>query len=99
MAEVTIDIFTPSGIKVGKFVNPQIQMAPDHYYTISGRFTDSEGTVPDKIEYNPEVLPYIADISSASQCAHKKLVRLYVQRGRQPVEMSGECQKDPSSRL
>ena len=92
MPDVIVEIFTPRGAKVGKFVNPKVEMVPNHYYSISGQFTDENGQVPDRIEFNPEALPYTADITGATKCTHKKIIRVYVQRGRQPIEMIGVCQ-------
>lgn len=93
MPDVIVEVFTPQGVKVGKFINPKIEMAPDHYYVISGQFTEADGRTVDKIPFNPEVLPYYADISGATKCSHQKIVRVYVQRARQPVQMMGECPK------
>ncbi len=94
MPDLLVEVFTPTGAKVGVFINPKIEMVSTHHYSITGTFVDAEGTTPDKIQFNPEVLPYTADISSATQCAHRRIVKVYVQRGRQPVNMIGECRKD-----
>ncbi len=91
MAAENIGIYSPDGRKVGYFENPSVQMLPEHYYIISGRFLDPEGNDFPKVPFNPQVLPYTADLSGCSQCTHKKLVNVYVQRGRQPVEMTGNC--------
>lgn len=97
MADVIVEIFTPSGAKVGEFVNPTITVFSGHHYSISGKFCDAEGAFPDKIEFNPQVLPYTADISGTSQCPHTKLVNVYVQRGRQPMEMTGSCARETAA--
>ncbi|HEY9677597.1 MAG TPA: hypothetical protein V6C76_06285 [Drouetiella sp.] len=89
MADVKVNIYTPSAQHVGYFLNPEIEAFPDGDYEISGRFFDDVGQPIGKMEFNPEVLPYIADLSDVAGVAHKKLVKVYLQRGRQPVRMSG----------
>ena len=91
MPDLTVEIFTPQGARVGKFINPKVEMVPEHHYSITGKFVDESGETPDKIQFNPEVLPYTADISTVTKCTHKCVVKLYVQRGRQPVNMIGTC--------
>jgi len=91
MSESTVIVYTPNGTKVGYYLKPTIEMLPEHHYQISGDFYDASGNLVGKVEYNPQVLPYNADISTVSKCAHKKLVGIYVQRGRQPVAMTGVC--------
>jgi len=91
MADVIINIYTPDGKKVGNFVNPKIEMLPTHHYFLSGKFFEADGSMADKIEFNPQVLPYIADISAISKCGHEKLTGIYVQRARQPIQMTGYC--------
>ncbi len=93
MPETTVEVFTPGGIKVGTFIDPEVVLVSEHNYSISGRFVDSDGQIPDKIEYNPEVLPYSANISTTTRCAHNEIVKVYVQRGRQPVQMIGVCKR------
>ena len=89
-----VHIYAPSGDRVGTFQNAAVTMAPDHHYVLRGRFLEADGTPAQRIEFNPEVLPYTADISGVSKCSHKKLVAVFVQRGRQPVEMTGVCAQD-----
>lgn len=91
MPEQKIEVFTPKGIKIGYFTNPSLHQFAEHHYQISGQFHDPSGKLFGKVEYNPQVLPYKADISSISKCGHKQIIGLYVQRGRQPVEMTGSC--------
>ncbi|MBS1997508.1 MAG: hypothetical protein JSS86_14405, partial [Cyanobacteria bacterium SZAS LIN-2] len=55
---------------------------------IHGDFYDIDGERVMKLEFNPQTLPYSCDISSLT-AGHKKLTSCYVQRGRQPVLMSG----------
>ncbi|MBS2004245.1 MAG: hypothetical protein JST44_22250 [Cyanobacteria bacterium SZAS LIN-5] len=89
MADVKVNIYTPSAQHVGYFLNPEIESFPDGDYEISGRFYDDLGEAVGKMEFNPEVLPYVADLSDVKDVAHKKLVRVYLQRGRQPIRMTG----------
>ena len=93
MPDVIVEVFTPLGIKVGKFINPKIEMVPEHNYIISGQFFEVNGESVDKIQFNPEVLPYTADISGATKCVHNRIVQVYVQRARQPVQMMGVCEQ------
>ena len=86
-----IKVFTPAGKLVGQFVNPTVDMYPDHHYEITGEFVDEEGHPFKKVEFNPQVLPYTLDISGVKQCNHSTLQGGYVQRGRQPVKMIGSC--------
>jgi hypothetical protein len=86
-----IKVFTPAGKLVGQFVNAHVDMYPDHHYEISGEFVDENGLPFKKVEFNPQVLPYTLDISSVKQCNHTTLQGGYVQRGRQPVKMTGSC--------
>lgn len=92
MAEVVVEIRTPNGQKVGLFKSPTVEMLPAHHYFITGRFFEPDGTAAARVEFNPQVLPYEADISAVTRCEHKKLVGVYVQKGRQPVRMVGVCE-------
>ena len=89
--ETVVKVFTPGGKFVGQFVNPVVDMDPDHYYEISGDFVDEHGHPFKKIEFNPQVLPYTLDISQVKQCGHSTLQGGYVQRGRQPIKMTASC--------
>ncbi len=93
MPDAIVEVFTSQGTIVGRFVNPRIERLSEHYYSITGTFVDADGTVLDRIDFNPEVMPYTADISPASPCDHTKLVMVYVQRGRNPIQMTGVCPK------
>lgn len=89
MSDVKVNIYTPTGQHVGYFLNPEIESFPDGDYEIVGRFFDEAGAAAGKMEFNPQVLPYIADLSDVKGLQHKKLTNVYLQRGRQPVRMSG----------
>lgn len=86
-----VKVFTPGGKFVGQFVKPVVDMNPEHHYEISGEFIDEHGHTFEKLEFNPEVLPYTLDISTVKMCSHTTLEGGYVQRGRQPVRMTASC--------
>lgn len=83
-----VNVYTPKSVLVGYFVDPKIESFPDGDYQISGEFHTPDGEKASKVEFNPQALPYHADLSEAN-LAHKKVSRLYVHRGRQPVVMAG----------
>ena len=89
MTETIVDIYTPTGAKVGSFKNPKVEALTSDHYEITGNFFEADGKAAERVEFNPQVLPYTADVSSVTGLAHKKLVQVYVQRGRQPVQMTG----------
>lgn len=86
MSETVIKVFTPAGKLVGQFVNPTVQMYPEHHYEISGLFVDEAGQPVKKLEFNPQVLPYTLDMNAEGK--HVTLQGGYVQRGRQPVKIT-----------
>ncbi|MDR3616265.1 MAG: hypothetical protein P4L53_22080 [Candidatus Obscuribacterales bacterium] len=90
MAETTVKIFTPARNYVGYFVNPKIDSFPDGEYEIEGRFFDAAGDVVGKIEYNPECLPYVAELDGIKEVKHTRLTNVYIQRGRNPIRMTGK---------
>ena len=87
MSEVKARVSTGLGQTIGYFVNPTVKHLCENDYEIRGKFVDESGNPYDKVEFNPEVLPYIVDLSN-SNCEVKNLVRAYVQKGRQPVVMT-----------
>jgi hypothetical protein len=89
MSDVKITVVTPQGRIVGFFINPKIENLCQNDFEISGTFVDEEGHPFEKVDCNPEVIPYAADLSPLSRDDLKTLARLYVQRGRQPVVMTG----------
>lgn len=89
MSEAKVKVFTTSGQTLGYFVDPQLVSFPDGDYEISGHFYDIDNNLPAKIEFNPESLPYTADLSELPGAEHKRLTKVYVQRSRQPIKMSG----------
>jgi len=89
MSNVKVNVYTPAGLYIGYFLNPKVQSYPDADYEISGQFYDDQGKLISKMEFNPQVLPYVADVSEVAGLAHRKLANVYLQRGRQPVCMTG----------
>lgn len=89
MSEVKVNIYTPAGKHVGFFVNPIIKEFQEGDYELKGEFFDSEGLRVTKLDFNPQALPYTADLSQVENASDRKIYRVYVQRGRQPVHMTG----------
>lgn len=89
MADVVVSVYTPTGVKVGYFKNPVIELFTADHYCLTGHFYDPDGELSDRIEFNPQVLPYLADLSELTDYNHRKVDQVYVQRGRQPVSMTG----------
>ena len=89
MTEARVNIYTPQGQFVGYFVNPIVKEFPEGDYEIKGEFFDSDGSRVAKLEFNPQVLPYTADLKEIPNLANERIYRVYVQRGRQPVTMTG----------
>lgn len=93
MTEAKVNIYTPQGQFVGYFLNPQVKEFQEGDYEIKGEFFDSEGLRISKIDFNPQILPYTADLSEIPDLANERIYRVYVQRGRQPVMMTGNVRK------
>ena len=87
MSDVKARVSTILGQTIGFYVNPKVQHLCENDYEISGKFVDENGQAFEKVEFNPEVLPYVIDLS-ASSLGIRTLERAYVQRGRQPVVMT-----------
>lgn len=86
-----VKVFTPAGKFVGQFVNPVVEMYPEHHYEISGEFQDENGHTFPRVELNPQVLPYTLDISTVKKCSHTTLQAGYIQRARHPIKISASC--------
>jgi hypothetical protein len=84
-----VKIYTPDGRYVGYFVDAAIEAYPEAEYEISGTFFDENGIMTGRLDFNPEALPYTADLSEVEGAKHVRLINVYVQRGRQPVRVSG----------
>src|SRR5262249_51317508 len=73
MADVKVNVYTPTGDAVGYFLNPVIKAYPEGDYEVTGEFFDSDGSRVDKLNFNPQALPYSADMSAVQGLAHSKL--------------------------
>ncbi|MDZ4832977.1 MAG: hypothetical protein SGJ27_04175 [Candidatus Melainabacteria bacterium] len=91
MSDVKVNVYTPTGSVVGYFLNPSVQAFPEGDYEVSGEFFDADGERIQKLDFNPQAFPYTADLSDHPGAAHRKIENVYVQRGRQPVRMSGNA--------
>ena len=89
MSEQTIKIFSPSGQYVGYFTNPTIEFFPDSDYDFQGSFYDAAGDLVSRIEYNPQALPYTAELDGVPHIKHTRLHNVYIQHARNPIKMSG----------
>jgi len=92
MSEPTIKIFSPSKQYIGYFVNPKVEFFPDQEYDFEGNFLDANGKPVEKLEYNPESLPYTAELDGMANIKDKHLHQVYIQRSRPPIKMSGRAQ-------
>jgi hypothetical protein len=88
MSDVKAKVCGPRGQTIGFFINPEVKNLCQNDFEISGTFVDEEGQALEKVEFNPEAMPYTVDLSLASLAGLKSLLRAYVQRGRQPVVMT-----------
>lgn len=88
MSDNRVKVSVPRGQVIGYFINPSIENLCGEEWEIIGEFVDVEGRPYDRIEFNPEALPYELDLSAFSGHKHKQLKKAYVQRGRQPVRMT-----------
>lgn len=89
MNKIKVNVYSSSGALVGYFVDPQIEVFGQGEYELSGNFFDPAGQVVGKVEFNPQSIPYSADLSLIKKSEHNRLKNVYVQRGHQPVRMSG----------
>ncbi|MBZ0189135.1 MAG: hypothetical protein K8F91_23020 [Candidatus Obscuribacterales bacterium] len=89
MSETRVNIYTPTGAHVGYFLNPVVKQFPEGEYELKGEFFDSQNQRVVKLDVNPEVLPYVADLKEITDVDADRIGRVYVQRGRQPVSMTG----------
>ncbi len=92
---IKLKVYNAAGEDVGYFLDPNVLSLPDGDYEISGEFYTPDGELVKKLEMNPQSLPYNADSSGVNNISHKKLYGVYVQRGRQPVKMTGNSTDRP----
>ncbi len=88
MSEGRISIYRTNGALIGYFRNPQVHEFSQGEYEIKGMFYGADGSLPTKLEFNPQVSPYWATLESMPNVKHQQLTNIYVQRGRQPVTIS-----------
>lgn len=88
MSDIKVKVSAPSGQVIGFFLNPKIENLADVDYEISGNLVDESGRLFDKVDFNPESIPYTLDLSQISSLPFKQLQRAYVQHGRQPIVMT-----------
>lgn len=90
MSEVKVQVFSTHGQPVGYFINPSFATFPEGEFEISGEFFDTNNERTQRIEFNPEAVPYSCDLTQAKEIPYSELINVYVQRGRQPVKMTGK---------
>jgi len=88
MADPKVKIFKSNGELIGYFEEPQIRTYSQGEYEISGQFFLQSGDLATKLDFNPQALPYVAELVGLPDIPHKKLGFVYVQSGRQPVRFS-----------
>lgn len=88
MVDVKARVSTSQGQTIGYFVNPRVENLCKQDYEVSGLFVDESGQAYQKVEFNPQVMPYFIDLSELNLKGLNLLAQGYVQRGRQPVRMS-----------
>lgn len=88
MSDVKARVTTINGQFIGYFVDLKLVCLCQNDFEISGTFLNESGQPYDRIEFNPEVLPYLIDLSQVPGAPHKSLRNGFVQRGRQPVVMT-----------
>jgi hypothetical protein len=89
MADPKVKIFKSNGELIGYFEEPKIETYSQGEYEISGQFFLQNGELAPKLEFNPQALPYVAELLGVPDVPHKKLGFVYVQSGRQPIRFSG----------
>lgn len=89
MVEGRVNIYKKNGSLVGYFRNPTINKYCDDEYEVTGVFYDPEGHLVERVEFNPQALPYWAEVKDMSGVQHHQLTNVYIQKGRQPIAISG----------
>lgn len=90
MSEIKVKVSTNNGQVIGYFVGPAVEHLCGEDYEISGTFVDVNGRPFEKVEFNPEAVPYVLDVSSVHGLGVQRLESGFVQRGRQPVKMTAK---------
>lgn len=88
MGEGKVNVFKSNGALLGYFRDPQINQFSEGEYEIKGMFYGADGSLPTKLDFNPQISPYWASLEGLSGIKHQQLTNVYIQRGRQPVIIS-----------
>jgi hypothetical protein len=83
-----ITVYKSNGSLLGYFRQVQLDRFGKNEYAIKGIFYTADGTVPEKVNFNPQSCPYSGIAEEIAEAAHKQLTNIYIQRGRQPVIMT-----------
>jgi hypothetical protein len=83
-----IAIYKSNGSPLGYFCQVQVKRFGQDEYSIEGIFYAADGSIPDKMEFNPQALPYWGTVEEGLNINHKNLTNIYIQHGRQPVVMT-----------
>ena len=89
MSSKKINLYKKNGSILGYFSDPKIDKFGDDEYQIKGIFHDAEGGLMDKLEFNPQSLPYWAELQNLPDIQHAQLTNVYIQRNRQPIIITG----------
>ncbi len=73
---------------LGYFCQAQVERFGENEYAIKGIFYAADGTVADKVNFNPQSCPYSGTAEDITEAIHKQLTNIYIQRGRQPIVMT-----------
>lgn len=84
-----VNIYKKNGALLGYFREPRISQFGNDEYEVHGVFYDAEGAILEKLEFNPQSLPYWAEIKDAPDIKHINLTNVFIQRGRQPITITG----------
>ena len=90
MSEIKVKVTTGNGQVIGYFVSPAVENLCGEEWEVKGVLFDEAGRAFDKVEFNPEVVPYLLDVSQMKDLGFSCLSNGYVQRGRQPVTMTAK---------
>jgi hypothetical protein len=88
MADGRINIYKKNGTLLGYFRDPKISQFGEDEYEVHGIFCDAEGVLIEKLEFNPQSVPYWGEIKDIPGIKHLQLTNIYIQRGRQPITVS-----------
>ncbi len=90
MSEIKVRVSTGNGQLIGYFLSPVVEHLCGEDYEISGTLVDENLRPFDKVEFNPEAVPYLLDVSLVQGLGIQRLQCGYVHRGRQPVRMTAK---------